>query len=922
MPSIERTALLMLGKRRFGNAQRWAQLIETQLGEHQSTLGEEEGEEGADTLNALVYASSKIADAAVVAAKEDGRVTARVLSTMAAPGGAKGIGPTGSLAPLDTIIDTAMGGFVSAYTPSASRFLAHAAHASSQQKQRELRHLQQAEELQQYERMQLQAAHSPGRVPLSPVLNRSASSGGFGSPTTVDLQSSLKQAMKQMEQVEGGGWRPLPSRPLPLPLPPDTSVPTQPTALAIAASAAAAAAASAAAQHALSKASRPSYEQTLKHRKADAQLACSVHRAAVLECLTGMRGLALDRAAIGSGPGAGAFTDSDLEVLSAMLPWVTRTVSMEPTAEDALLAASPRHGVSASELAGHPPDVTDEVFDGVHTDVVAGAGDNGSANESANGIITSKGMADPEIANSEVADIGAPAEVTPQAQAALSSSAPGTGTGSQRRFLGWIGRGRTRIHASLGSEKADGKAEDKAAAAAGRAAFLQRSAERSAAAADPSGRTAFAMKANERSAAAATAAASPAKQPEPAPLATGITLASASALPEAANATADASTPPQHVASQQGMVQRKGAVASGRSAAECYSIERVELASNRLSDVGIESLCVCAAGTGALSCVRVLTLTDNRIRGVVCPHLGKTLGAAHGLPRLNELSLSLNRINDVGMLALADELHHRALPYLWTLRLDSNRIGDDGVCALARALGRGAMASLSTLDLAGNRISDQGLESLVRVACEHGKALGHLTTLDLSANKLGSSRKAAAHPRARGLFERARPEDADEEEGSAAQEKGADQGVATLASALAVGYMPTLRTLKLNGNRIGDRGARALATAGRRGGAPALRALWLCDNQIRSAGVQALANAVADTKAFCALATLVLGGNPGADESETGAKGRAALVAAVGSGPRAVLSLGDSTVIDGRSVKARAGEVQQQYLSMRRLYKS
>ena len=64
------------------------------------------------------------------------------------------------------------------------------------------------------------------------------------------------------------------------------------------------------------------------------------------------------------------------------------------------------------------------------------------------------------------------------------------------------------------------------------------------------------------------------------------------------------------------------------------------------------------------------------------------------------------------------------------------------------------MASLSTLDLARNRISDQGLETFVRVTCEHGKALGHLTTLELSNNKLGSSCKAAPLPRAQGLFER------------------------------------------------------------------------------------------------------------------------------------------------------------------------
>lgn len=373
----------------------------------------------------------------------------------------------------------------------------------------------------------------------------------------------------------------------------------------------------------------------------------------------------------------------------------------------------------------------------------------------------------------------------------------------------------------------------------------------------------------------------------------------------------------------------------------CYRLMRLCLSANAIGDAGAEALALCAVGSGALASLVELTLADNRIHDAGFTALARALASPQCMPFLAELSLSLNQIGDASMHALAEEIHAQAaadqhaavnaggygggvrrrgggsgvgksappprsgtadataaIPFhstaladLQALRLDSNRLGDEGTRHLARCFALGAMAALALLDLGGNRLGDDGLAALMRIACERGHALSRLTHLALEQNRLGHK---PAH---------------------------VDKGVATLAAALAVGHMPGLRTLRLSGNRISDRGAKALALAAKRGGGARLRELWLCDNLIGVEGVRSLADAVGDDRAVASLCTLALGGNPGADAKEAGEAGgamKSALEAAVGVGPRAVLSLGDE-VIDGRSRPAdllQAAATAEKYTSM------
>ena len=301
-----------------------------------------------------------------------------------------------------------------------------------------------------------------------------------------------------------------------------------------------------------------------------------------------------------------------------------------------------------------------------------------------------------------------------------------------------------------------------------------------------------------------------------------------------------------------------------------YSLSRLLLARCYVGDEGAVGLALCARSSAVLCGLRALSLADNRIGDAGMRALAEALALA--MPQLTELTLSINRVGDEGMLALAENLSRSSLRYLAILRLDSNRIAHRGACALGRALARGAMGGLRTLDLAGNAIGDSGLTGLLRTGCERGHALMHLMHLDISATHLGTERVGVEAGRTGARL--GPPISADHvaaigksttADGTQAEAKAADWsaelGVATLASALAVGYMPVLQTLRLSRNRVGDKGAAALATAARCGGCRQLRELWLCDNRLSAAGVQALAQAIGPDGAFPCLATLALRGN-------------------------------------------------------------
>ena len=103
MPLLERTTLLLLGKRRHSTGlHRWPQLMEAQLGGGAGAGGEsnEEGGGGgysspssAWSVNMLCFASSRQAEQSVRLLKQEGRPTARVLasSSRARSGGGGGV---------------------------------------------------------------------------------------------------------------------------------------------------------------------------------------------------------------------------------------------------------------------------------------------------------------------------------------------------------------------------------------------------------------------------------------------------------------------------------------------------------------------------------------------------------------------------------------------------------------------------------------------------------------------------------------------------------------------------------------------------------------------------------------------------------------------------------------------------------------
>ena len=169
-----------------------------------------------------------------------------------------------------------------------------------------------------------------------------------------------------------------------------------------------------------------------------------------------------------------------------------------------------------------------------------------------------------------------------------------------------------------------------------------------------------------------------------------------------------------------------------------------------------------------------------------------------------ELSLSANQLTDAALPPLVEVIEKGALPELETLALDDNAFTDAAVVTL-RPLLAGRLSSLVQLKL-GSRLTAEGVRTLVALLAD-----GHLRglqDLDLQNNRaLG------------------------------------DGGATALAAALAKGWLPELKELRLNNTGMGDAGAAALADA--LGGAPALAKLVVGKNAFGEGAAEAL-------KAACA----------------------------------------------------------------------
>lgn len=231
------------------------------------------------------------------------------------------------------------------------------------------------------------------------------------------------------------------------------------------------------------------------------------------------------------------------------------------------------------------------------------------------------------------------------------------------------------------------------------------------------------------------------------------------------------------VALQQGQPQlpRSGGATGDdeeEEAAAPLALQSLNLASNRLGDVGVAAL---ARGLAAPSC-----------------HL-KVLLAHH------------NGVGDAGATALSNALSKN--PGLKTLLLTNNNIGDAGAEALGRALARqGAQRRLAT-DGVSHRGGSSGRKSaLFAAASNEDEGLG-LASLGLSSNRVGDAGAAAlgaALAAGSGLEELFL---------SWGRAPLGDAGAASLARGVQDARNPRLSALHLTGNRVGPAGAAALLDA-------------------------------------------------------------------------------------------------------------
>ncbi|WP_020470456.1 hypothetical protein [Zavarzinella formosa] len=212
-------------------------------------------------------------------------------------------------------------------------------------------------------------------------------------------------------------------------------------------------------------------------------------------------------------------------------------------------------------------------------------------------------------------------------------------------------------------------------------------------------------------------------------------------------------------------------------------LRKLNVSSNQIGSTGMVAL----AESAHLANLETLDIGGNPIGKAVelvgrFPHLRQLRGLdasdinengddlAGAIPSLDELDLerldlSLNQMNDQGLLAI---LESRVMANLKHLSFCENDVGDEGIMALARSP---AVRNLETLDLMYNQIGDQGFRGLV-----NSPHLEKLVHLNLCQNQIG------------------------------------DAGAIALANAK---DLPNLCTISLDGNPIGEEGRQALATSER-----------------------------------------------------------------------------------------------------------
>ena len=150
-----------------------------------------------------------------------------------------------------------------------------------------------------------------------------------------------------------------------------------------------------------------------------------------------------------------------------------------------------------------------------------------------------------------------------------------------------------------------------------------------------------------------------------------------------------------------------GRKAGKRSCKELREARRVEWFHKGLSS---DDLALLGTLGSVLPALEMLTLNDRAAGPDGVPRLAEKLGAG-ALPAVTTLNLSDTHVGDAGASALAGALGRGALPRLKDLYLRNAAIGDAGLVALAPALRR--RAALEFLSLGYNPLGDEGLAALV-----------------------------------------------------------------------------------------------------------------------------------------------------------------------------------------------------------------
>ncbi|MBX7104431.1 MAG: TIGR02996 domain-containing protein [Gemmataceae bacterium] len=224
------------------------------------------------------------------------------------------------------------------------------------------------------------------------------------------------------------------------------------------------------------------------------------------------------------------------------------------------------------------------------------------------------------------------------------------------------------------------------------------------------------------------------------------------------------------------------AVAPALAEADLPRLRELRLGRNNIDDLGVAAL----AAQSRFPELRLLDLSDNRISAVGA----RLLAGSSRFDRLEFLNLSLNPLSIDGTAAIIEGHHLRRLHVLQLARTQLDRAGAAHLASLP------GLNRISTIDLGGNALGDLGTARLA-----DSPYLSGLVELGLAQNDIGTD---------------------------------------GLAALLAAPGLAGLRRLDLSGNRIDDAAIAQLVASP---AWPALTDLELRDNPFRGAGIRALIQA-------------------------------------------------------------------------------